>query len=196
MKSFLTASLLILVVGCASHKGRVSVHPLITPEIPATDSVRYQEAIKPYYAGRYVDGQSTMHEAHTVYRMEQPAHWNLHPGQEETVLVMPHALPNPANAPAPVSDDIVAELNRQKEITRSVTTEATRLTEILRQLSSAVAESKSVAQQNLVLRQQLTETQQRLSVLEKEIHDARSVSTSFEGSSTNHTDELTKPSNP
>ena len=43
------------------------------------ESVRYGENLKAYSIGRYVDPNDglVMHEAHTVYRVETTAKWNL-----------------------------------------------------------------------------------------------------------------------
>jgi hypothetical protein len=45
------------------------------------ESVRYGENLKAYSFGRYIDPNDglVMHEAHTVYRVETTAKWNLHP---------------------------------------------------------------------------------------------------------------------
>jgi len=79
------------------------------------------------------------------------------------------SLPDAAHIPAPLNDEITAELNHQKEMTRRVTTEASRLTETLEQLSAALADARTQARQNVALREKLFAMEQRLAALENEL---------------------------
>jgi len=175
MKSLIIGSLIVCLAGCASKpSGPISVRPLPAAVIPEdkTLSIRYPETFGAYHIGRYVDPNDplTMHETHTLYRVEETARWNLHPGPpSDAVPVKLKALADSAHVPAPFNDDIIAELNRQKEITQKVTAEAGRLTAVLQQLGESLAETKGVAKENLVLKQQLSNTEQRISALETEL---------------------------
>src|ERR1051325_10032882 len=119
---------LLITAGCsAPHFGKVAVTPRSTLIVPGdfTERVRYPELVKGYHVARYVDPNQRLlvHEAHTVYRVEAQATWDLHSGtrcQAPSVS----ALTNAAFSPAPMSDDIVAELTRQRQITKAVATSA------------------------------------------------------------------------
>ncbi len=76
---------------CASKKPVIVEMP---PAVSGTtldtadmESVRYGENLKTYSFGRYVDPNDglVMHEAHTVYRVETTAKWNLHPNMPVNV---------------------------------------------------------------------------------------------------------------
>src|SRR5437867_4125706 len=104
--------------------------------------------------GRYVDPSNPlmMHENHTLYRVEVTSRWNLHPGPPgEALTTKIKSLPDAAHIPAPLNDEITAELNHQKEMTRKVTSEANRLTETLEQLRAALADARTQARQNVAL---------------------------------------------
>jgi hypothetical protein len=111
-----------------------------------------------------------MHETHTFYRVEETSRWNLHPGPHcDPQPVQLKALPHSALVPAPFNEEVIAELNRQKEITQKVTSEADRLTAVLQQLGQSLAETKGVAKENLMIKQQLITAEQRISALEIEL---------------------------
>jgi len=86
------------------------------------ESVRYAENLKAYPLGRYIDPNDpdVMHEAHTIYRLETTAKWNLHP-QDSPVSSIP-AVHNQDSASAPVllRDELAVELNRQREATKVI----------------------------------------------------------------------------
>jgi len=71
------------------------------PPSPALDNstVRYPEVLHSYHLGRYVDpgDDMVMHEQHTVFRVEENTHWNLHPG----IPGPGPASPSPTNAALP-----------------------------------------------------------------------------------------------
>ena len=125
MKKLLIYIPLILLPACASKKP-VIVHmpPVVTGNALTTadmESVRYSENLKAYPVGRYVDPSDglVMHEAHTIYRVETTAKWNLHP---EVYPYAPGNLPggpvvgiiDPAPSDSPVTPEVVAEIDRQK----------------------------------------------------------------------------------
>src|SRR5947208_5321552 len=105
-----------------------------------------------------------MHKTHALYRVEVTSRWNLHPGAQcDLPPVELKALSDPAHVSAPFNDQVIAELNRQREITQRVTNEASKLTAVLRQLGESLAETKAVAKENLALKQQLSDAEQRIS---------------------------------
>src|SRR6266542_4808741 len=158
MKFLVVCLSCVCLAGCASQR-TATAPPLPTLGVPHdADSIRYQETFRAYHVGRYVEPNNPllMPDSHTLYRVETLPHWNLNPGAPSGPMpVQVWAITDPAHAQAPLNDDIVAELNRQKEITQTVTTEANRLTAVLEQLRSSVAETKAVAKDNLALKQQL-----------------------------------------
>ena len=174
MRTLLLA-LLVIAAGCSSpNPGKMLVAPaapIVVPDKP-TERVRYPELVKAYHVSRYVepDPGVLMHEAHTVYRIEAQAAWNLHspPGY----FVLPSgaaALTNAAFAPPAVNDAVVAELNQQRALTRAVTAQAESLNGSLREFTAALANTRTLAEQSRTLREQLAKTEQRLEALEAEL---------------------------
>lgn len=167
---------LIVLAGCGTPKRSVVVvepRPDAGASVEWATSVRHPETVKLYSVGRRIDpaDESRMYEAHPFFRIENPAHWNLHPSPSVGVGAAPitiRSLPNPATASAVMTDETIAELNRQKEITRTVMQQAGTLNNTLQGLASALAVTRSLAEQNQVLRAQLTNALQRLDVLEQQ----------------------------
>ena len=118
---------LVFVASCASRPQLV-VRPAPPAAIEPVEAVRYSEVVRAYYIGRFVDPNhpDTMHEQHPVFRIESSARWNLHPGSGHAVKLL-----NPprdaAFAPPPANDAVTAEMNRQREATERVMSEAARL---------------------------------------------------------------------
>lgn len=166
---------LILLAGCAAPKsGQVTVTPRATLPVgeDIADTVRYRELLKGYHVGRYVDPHNrlVMHEGHRVYRVESLAAWNFHsPPQCETGAVAISHLTNSAFVPPRLSDEAIAELNRQREVTQAVTRQAQTLNDSLKQFSDALTATRSVAQQNQRLRDQVTNAEKRIEALETEL---------------------------
>lgn len=170
----LSLVLLSLVAGCSSPKpGRVVVTPRQSVVVPddLTERVRYPELVKAYHVSRYAEpNRMLMHEAHTVYRVEGQATWNLHspPG----CFVLPSgmaALTNTAFAPPAVNDAVLAELNQQRAMTRTVTQQAESLNGSLRDFTAALANTRTLAEQNKALRDQVAKTEKRIEALEAEL---------------------------
>ena len=175
MKSLVISLSLVFLTSCASKpSGTIAVRPLPAANMPEEKalSIRYPEASRAYHIGRYVDPNNpfVMHETHTLYRVEETSRWNLHPGPQcDPLPVHLKTLSHAALVPTPFNEEVIAELNRQKEITRKVTTEGSRLTALLQQLGESLAETKGVAKENLALKQQLSDAEQRISALETEL---------------------------
>ena len=179
MKTVLLCSILVCLAGCALQRtGTLAVRPLPAANISEekTDSIRYPGALRAYHLGRYADPNNplAMHESHTLYRVEQTANWNLRPGSEcELLSVGLKTLSDPAHVPAPFNDEIIGELNRQKEITQRVTTEASRITAVLQKLGEALGETKAVAKENVALKVQLSDLERKISALENELRQPK-----------------------
>jgi hypothetical protein len=166
---------LILLSACASKPQVVHMPKSVPGTVLPTErmeSVRYGENIKGYPVGRYIDPHDNlaMHERHTVYRVETTAKWNLHPNVPVAVpLGPPLQIIDPAKRDAPVSAEIIAEINRQKAATQALLQQGTRLDQTLSQISGAFQVTKQLGEQNQQLKQELSTAQKRLDLLEQEL---------------------------
>lgn len=163
MKSLYLLPLLFL--SACSTTPKVSLRPQPSPAL-ATETVRYPEIVRAYHFGRYVDPSSgsVMHEQHTVFRIEENARWDLHPGANENVL-----MPMPRDAafnPLPVSDAMLAEVNAQKLATSQIMTQSRALSSALGQFQSALSETKTNLQETAALRAAISDMKHRLDALE------------------------------
>ena len=160
---------LVLVASCASRP-QVVVRPLPTPAVEPVESVRYGEVVRAYHIGRYVDPNhpETMHERHPVYRVEVSARWNLHPGPLGTANLL-NPPPDAAFAPSPTNDVLVAEMNRQREVTARVMQEAGKLAQSYGELQGVLTEMKNVARTSTLLNQRFATNESRIVELEREL---------------------------
>jgi hypothetical protein len=158
---------LVLVASCASRPQLV-VRPLPPPAVEPIEAVRYGEVVRAYHIGRYVDPNhpESMHERHPVYRVEVSARWNLHPGPLGTANLL-NPPPDAASAPSPTNDVLVAEMNRQREVTARVMQEAGKLAQSYGQLQGVLAEMKNVARTSTLLNQRFTTNESRIGELER-----------------------------
>ena len=160
---------LVFVASCASHP-----QPVVRPAPPAAvepvEAVRYSEVVRAYYIGRFVDPNhpETMHEQHPVYRVESTARWNLHPGPAITANLL-NPPPDAAFAPPPSSDAVIAEMNRQREVTARVMSEAVRLSRSYEELQNIFSQMKTVARNNALLGSRVATTEQRVTDFGKEL---------------------------
>lgn len=168
---------LIFLSACATKKPVVVKMP---PAVSGTalttadmESVRYGENMKAYPVGRYVDPNNglVMHEAHTIYRVETTAKWNLHP---DVYPYAPGNLPggpvvgiiDPAHKDSPITPEIVAEVERQKAATEALIAQSQRMNQSLNQLSKILPVTSQVAEENAQLKAQALATGRRLEILE------------------------------
>lgn len=159
---------LVLVASCASRPPQVVVRPLPPPAVEPIESVRYGEVVRAYHVGRYVDPNhpETMHERHPVYRVEVSARWNLHPGPLGTANLL-NPPPDAASAPSPTNDVLVAEMNRQREVTLRVMQEAEKLSQSYGELQGVLSEMKNVARTSALLNQRFATNESRIVELER-----------------------------
>ena len=164
---------LILLSACASHKPVVAQMPRAVPgTILATDnmeSVRYGENLKMYSFGRYLDPNDglVMHEAHTVYRVETTAKWNLHPNLPVTIPGGPVVgIIDPAHKDSPTTSEVVAEVGRQKAATLALMEQGQRMNQSLAQLSKTLAATTQVSVENIRLKNEMSTAEKRLDALE------------------------------
>jgi hypothetical protein len=167
-------ALLLLVAGCSTHNfAKVTVSPRPAAAVPnnLTERVRYPEIVMDYHVARYIDPNQPLllHEAHTVYRVEGLATWNLHSASGEFVL--PGSLVAPTNAafvPPPINDAVIAEFNQQHAITRTMLRQAESLNGSLHDFTTALSGTRNLVEQNKSLREELSKANSRLDVLEAE----------------------------
>jgi hypothetical protein len=160
---------LLLVASCASRPLLV-VRPLPPASVEPVETVRYSEVVRAYHVGRFIDPNhpETMHEQHPVFRIESSPRWNLHPGPAVAANLL-NPPPDAAFAPPPTNDALIAEMNRQREATGRVMSEAVRLSRSYEELQRIFAEMKTVARNNALIGARLTTTEQRITDFGKEL---------------------------
>ena len=160
---------LVFVASCASRPQLV-VRPAPPAAVEPVEAVRYSEVVRAYYVGRFVDPNhpETMNEQHPVYRIETSARWNLHPGPANTVNLL-NPPPDVAFAPPPTNDAVTAEMNRQREATERVMSEAVRLSRSYEELQNIFSQMKTVARNNALLGARVANTEQRVADFGKEL---------------------------
>ena len=160
---------LVFVASCASRPQLV-VRPAPPAAVEPVEAVRYSEVVRAYYVGRFVDPNhpETMNEQHPVYRIETSARWNLHPGAANTVNLL-NPPPDVAFAPPPTNDAVIAEMNRQREATERVMSEAVRLSRSYEELQNIFSQMKTVARNNALLGARVATTEQRVTDFGKEL---------------------------
>lgn len=160
---------LLFVASCASRP-QLAVRPAPPAAVEPVEAVRYSEVVRAYYIGRFVDPNhpETMHEQHPVYRIETSARWNLHPGSARTANLL-NPPPDAAFAPPPANDAAVAEMNRQREATERVMSEAARLSRSYEELQAIFSQMKTVARNSALLGARVANTEQRVADFGKEL---------------------------
>ena len=166
---YLTLIPLVFIASCASRPQLV-VRPAPPAAVEPVEAVRYSEVVRAYYVGRFVDPNhpETMNEQHPVYRIETSARWNLHPGPANTVNLL-NPPPDAAFAPPPTNDAVIAEMNRQREATERVMSEAVRLSRSYEELQNIFSQMKTVARNNALLGARVATTEQRITDFGKEL---------------------------
>ena len=177
MKLALLLPLPLLLVACATkpvHSVETSPRAVPGTTLPSEgiESVRYAENLKAYPLGRYVDPNNSriMHEGHSIYRVETTAKWNLHPNEPVAVQLGPTAhVPDQARATAPVGDELVAQLNQQKEATKAMMQGGQAVSQKLGELAGKLQQTQELAAQNIQLKQEVNTARQRLDALEESL---------------------------
>jgi regulator of replication initiation timing len=174
MKTILLLSLSVTLAACASrHEPVVRITPSFVPgtTLPSEgiESVRYAENIKAYPLGRYIDPNNSriMHEAHIIYRVETTAKWNLHPNAPVSVPRGPVRVRDTAKTTSPVANELVAELNQQKEATKAVMQGGQVVSQKLSELANKLQQTQQIVTQDAQLKQEVDNAKQRLDALEE-----------------------------
>jgi polyhydroxyalkanoate synthesis regulator phasin len=178
MKTILLLSLSVMLAACASrNEPVVRVTPVSVPgtTLPSEgiESVRYAEDIKAYSLGRYVDPNNPgiMHEAHTIYQVETTAKWNLHPNAPVSFPLGPVRVRDSAKTTTPVANELIVELNQQKEATKSIMQGGQLVSQKLSELANKLQQTQQIVTQNAQLKQEVDSTAQRLDALEEQLRE-------------------------
>jgi hypothetical protein len=162
MKTFYLIPLLFL-SACSTPK--LALRPQQPLPAAGNSAVRYPEVVRAYHVGRYADpnDELVMHEQHAVFRVEENTRWDLHPGTGSGSTTLPR---DAAFSPAPVNDDILAEVNSQRLATAQIMMQSRTLSSALMQFQSALQQTRTNFQQTAMLRAAVSDMKQRLDALE------------------------------
>ncbi|HWD90786.1 MAG TPA: hypothetical protein VG938_00420 [Verrucomicrobiae bacterium] len=164
MKTFYLIPLLFL--SACSTAPRLVLWPQQPPPLADNSAVRYPEVLHAYHIGRYADpnDDSLLHEQHVIYRVEESAHWDFHPGPAtDQSPVAP--LRDAAFAPVPVNDAVLAEVNSQRLATTEIMMQTRTLSAALAQFQIALQQTKTNLQETARLRVTVKEIQKRLDAI-------------------------------
>ena len=153
---FLGAALLL--AGCQTPQNTPIKPPPLPLEPPAApiaaseldphnvEKVRVAESLKAYPVGRYVDpaDPTVMHEAHTIYRREAGANWNLNPNAPTVIPLGPVlAVAEPAKTPNPLPAELEQKISEQNQLMASLIEQNEALAAELTKLSKQIIELKT-----------------------------------------------------
>jgi hypothetical protein len=181
MKPFHLLPLLFL--AACSTTPRLALRPQLPPPLTDAAGIRQPEVVHAYHVGRYADPEddSTMHEQHVVYRVEENTRWDFHPGAVSgNALQSSPVLRDAAYSPAPVNDAILAEVNSQRLATAQIMVQARTLASALAQFQIALQQAKTNLQETAALRATVNDIKQRLDALEAAPRPPPSISTNNE----------------
>ena len=119
--------------------------PIAGPELDPenVEKVRVGESLKAYPVGRYVDPNdpSVMHEAHTIYRREAGANWNLNPNAPTVVPLGPVlAVADPAKTPNPLPAELEQRIAEQNQLMATLVEQNEALAAELAKLNKQIVE--------------------------------------------------------
>ncbi len=167
-------------VGCSTGKPLADTPasdlPATVPgtalSLPNADDVRNPEVLKAYPAGRYedVNDPSVMHEAHTVYRAEQPPTWNFNPTVSTAVPLGPTvAVNDPAKQTAAMTGELEQKIQQQNQLLQATFEQNQQLGEELKKLQDEVKKAHEVAASNEALKKQVADLQEQLTKLQQDL---------------------------
>ena len=141
-----------------------------------SEGVRFSEKIKAYPLGRYADPnqRGVMHEAHTIYRIETTPKWNLVRRGRTTTPVTSGAAHGELSR-----NELLVELNRQREATKAVMQSGESVSTKLGELASTLQRNQqTLAEQNAGIRKELLTTRERIETLERKVSEQPAPETS------------------
>ncbi|SDT90706.1 hypothetical protein SAMN05444156_0625 [Verrucomicrobium sp. GAS474] len=137
-------------------------------DLQDTENVRYSEALKAYPVGRYEDPNNpyVLHEAHTIYRAEQPPRWNLNPNAPTAVPLGPTvAVADPAKQTAALSGELEQKIQQQNQLLQATAEQNDRLSQEIDRMKTEADKAQAAAAANEALRRQVADQQAQLDVL-------------------------------
>jgi hypothetical protein len=159
--------------GTRRRRSRSTGHSQVT-----VGAVRYNEVVKVYKIGRYVDPVdcNVMHEAHPVYRLERSAGWRLQPDGKPQVLLGPvEGLRRPEYHPEPVPGELgqqLQETRRNSELAYSTSEALKSQLEALQQKMNDDAARQN--QNNALIADQIRQLREELNKRQASPHESPS----------------------
>lgn len=166
---------IVMLSACAVHSPRkpTVVTVASTGHPVSVDGLRTSEQLREYRFGRYVDPGDplVMHESHPIYRVESTGEWDLRPG------IGNHSAPKAiVTAPSDSTNDaVVAEVNRQRAVTRAVTEQTATLNQRLGEMTKAAAQSQELARQTLALKHDVAALQERMDSIDTRLSERKAA---------------------
>ena len=170
----------LFLLGCSAARPLAETRPVDPPAtvsgtvlgLPNADDVRNSEALKAYPTGRYEDPNdpSVMHEAHVIYRAEQPPSWNFNPTEDGVVPLGPTvAVTNPAKETEAMTGELEQKIQQQNQLLQSTFEQNQQLTEELKKLQDDVAKTHDIVATNDALQKKVADLQAQLTKLQQEL---------------------------
>lgn len=148
--------------GCQEMASQSPTPPpakLVEPAVPVVagtamdqnniEKVRVGESLKAYPVGRIVDPNdgNVMHEAHTIYRREAGANWNLNPNAPTVVPLGPVlAVADPAKTPNPLPVELEQRIAEQNQLMATLIEQNEALSTQLTKLTKEMADLRTKQQ--------------------------------------------------
>jgi hypothetical protein len=167
-------------LGCSSHRPPAETQadeaPATVPgtalDLPDATDVRHTEALKAYPTGRYQDPNdpSIMHEAHEIYRVEQPPSWNFNPTAATAVPLGPTvAVKDPAKDSSGTQGELEEKIQQQNQLLQATYEQNQVLSDELKKLQDDIAKTRGLATSNEALQKQVTGLQAQLGKLQQQM---------------------------
>jgi hypothetical protein len=140
--------------------------------LPNANDVRHSEALKAYPIGRYEDPNdpAVMHEAHVVYRAEQPPSWDFNPTVQTAVPLGPTvAVNNPAKETTDMTGELEQKIQQQNQLLQATFEQNQKLANELKTLQDDIAQTRGLAAANATLQKQVADLQAQLTKLQQEL---------------------------
>jgi hypothetical protein len=166
---------LLALAGCSSEAVVEKAVPIQENQVAGTaldlqdtENVRYGEALKAYPVGRYEDPNNpyVLHEAHTIYRAEEPPRWNLNPNAPTAVPLGPTvAVADPAKQTAALSGELEQKIAQQNQLLQATAEQNDRLSQEIDRMKAEASKAQAAATANEALQKQVADQQSQLDAL-------------------------------
>jgi hypothetical protein len=173
-------------LGCSAQRPLAEIQPTDPPatvpgtalSLPNANEVRNSEALKAYPVGRYEDPNdpSVMHEAHVIYRAEEPPSWDFNPTVETAVPLGPTvAVNNPAKDATGMTGELEQKIQQQNQLLQATFEQNQQLADELKKLQDDIAKTRELAATNDTLQKQVADLQSQLTRLQRELESQHQV---------------------